>query len=351
MLVDALLLSLFEIAVTAQWDRWLDMLRDAFGATAAVLVPLAAAADGPKNGQAFPEFGAWLAALRAAPFGAPPVVHVLPVATSSRRGPARGSAVGMGAVLAAGPNRFALLLRRDGDSAPFGPADVVAFARIAAFVEQTLEVRRAAVASAAEAEAFRQVLNQSRRGFVLLDAFHRVVFANAFAKELLHTGRVVRLRGGQLVARNPADERPFRDAVERALGDPGAQAIVTLHGADDEVEIVATVRGTDSPETEFGRPGAIAVVRLSRALPDRTEMAPGHLEQLFAFTPKEARVASLLVAGLDLSEVAAQLSITTGTTRHHLKAIFAKTGLHRQRDLVHLLRMALPPEEMPMRGN
>lgn len=347
---DALLLSLFEIAVTAQWDRWLDMLRDAFGAAAAVLVPLAVA-GGAENRPAFPELGAWLAALRAAPLGAPPPVQILPTAAGARRGPGRGGATGMGAVLAAGPNRFALLLRRDADTAPFAPADAVEFARIAAFVERTLELRRTAAASESETEAFRQVLNQSRRGFVLLDALCRVLFANAFAKELLQTGHVVRLRGGQLVARNQADERPFRDAVERALGDPGAQTIVTLHGADDGVEIVATVRGTALPETEFGRPGAIAVVRLSRALPDRTEMAPGHLEQLFAFTPKEARVASLLVAGHDLSEVAAQLSITTGTTRHHLKAIFAKTGLHRQRDLVHLLRMALPPEAMPMRRN
>jgi DNA-binding CsgD family transcriptional regulator len=68
------------------------------------------------------------------------------------------------------------------------------------------------------------------------------------------------------------------------------------------------------------------------------------LRQAFGLSPAESRLAIELASGRDLKEIAAARSISEGTARAQLKAIFAKTDTHRQAELVALLgRMTLAP--------
>lgn len=57
----------------------------------------------------------------------------------------------------------------------------------------------------------------------------------------------------------------------------------------------------------------------------------------FNLTPAEARLASLLATGMSLEKAAEQLGIARETARSQIKTIFAKTGAHRQGELVALL--------------
>ncbi len=60
------------------------------------------------------------------------------------------------------------------------------------------------------------------------------------------------------------------------------------------------------------------------------------VEQL---SPAERRVVNLLVQGRAIDAVARELGISVHTARSHLKSIYAKTGVHRQAQLVaHLMR-------------
>jgi DNA-binding CsgD family transcriptional regulator len=61
------------------------------------------------------------------------------------------------------------------------------------------------------------------------------------------------------------------------------------------------------------------------------------LEMLFDLTPAEARVAGLLVEGKSVADIAALQEVTENTVRMQLKAVFGKTGVHRQSQLVSLL--------------
>lgn len=60
----------------------------------------------------------------------------------------------------------------------------------------------------------------------------------------------------------------------------------------------------------------------------------------FALTAGEATMAALLVKGKTVKEISDELHISVATARTHLKHIFAKTGTHRQSDLVRLLVMS-----------
>jgi len=58
------------------------------------------------------------------------------------------------------------------------------------------------------------------------------------------------------------------------------------------------------------------------------------LRSAFRLTEAEARVATQLALGNSLESVADQFGIAKETARSQLKSIFAKTGVHRQAELV-----------------
>jgi DNA-binding CsgD family transcriptional regulator len=65
--------------------------------------------------------------------------------------------------------------------------------------------------------------------------------------------------------------------------------------------------------------------------------APAPLMSLFGLTPAEARLASTLAGGLDPARAAQEIGVSRVTARNQLRTIFAKTGTHRQSELVALL--------------
>jgi DNA-binding CsgD family transcriptional regulator len=64
---------------------------------------------------------------------------------------------------------------------------------------------------------------------------------------------------------------------------------------------------------------------------------PEMLSSVFGLTAAEARIASVLAAGHSLESAAAIAGVQPSTARAHLKAIFHKTGVHRQQELVRIL--------------
>ena len=68
-----------------------------------------------------------------------------------------------------------------------------------------------------------------------------------------------------------------------------------------------------------------------------TPVDAGLLLGLFDLTAAEAEVLRLLVQGRTLAAIAAARGVALGTVRSQLKAIFGKTGTHRQAELVQLV--------------
>lgn len=64
---------------------------------------------------------------------------------------------------------------------------------------------------------------------------------------------------------------------------------------------------------------------------------PALLEALFDLSPAEAKVAGLVVEGKTVESIAASHGVTEHTIRMQLKSVYAKTGVHRQAELVSLL--------------
>jgi DNA-binding CsgD family transcriptional regulator len=59
-------------------------------------------------------------------------------------------------------------------------------------------------------------------------------------------------------------------------------------------------------------------------------------------TKAEAAVAVRVLYGEGISAISDRLSLSSATVRTHLRAIFTKTGTHRQAELVRLLSTIVP---------
>jgi DNA-binding CsgD family transcriptional regulator len=69
------------------------------------------------------------------------------------------------------------------------------------------------------------------------------------------------------------------------------------------------------------------------------------LRSSFALTIAEARLAMRMASGAGIETIAGELGISKETARHQLKAVFQKTRVHRQTELVALLGSFLNSRE------
>ena len=76
---------------------------------------------------------------------------------------------------------------------------------------------------------------------------------------------------------------------------------------------------------------------LEQALASREDGRNARLQSQFGLTQAEARIALHLAAGGSIAGYAAAHDVSPATVRSQLKSIFAKTGAHRQGELIGLI--------------
>jgi DNA-binding CsgD family transcriptional regulator len=93
--------------------------------------------------------------------------------------------------------------------------------------------------------------------------------------------------------------------------------------------------------------GAAAVLLMTpvtlRELPDAAV-----IQGLFDLTPAEARIARALGGGMTIGQIASTTGASAATVRNQVQAVFGKTGMHRQADLVGLLQGLVPTPSAPI---
>jgi DNA-binding CsgD family transcriptional regulator len=78
----------------------------------------------------------------------------------------------------------------------------------------------------------------------------------------------------------------------------------------------------------FGEGVLVTLERLTPALPSSTQLI-----ERYGLTRREAEIAGLLALGLSNTEIAARLSMSPHTVRHHAEWLFTKLGMHSRKAL------------------
>jgi len=117
-------------------------------------------------------------------------------------------------------------------------------------------------------------------------------------------------------------------------------AVLARSGGGDARALVQATDGRwvriDASALEGEREGEVAV-NLRSATPRETFDL---LCRVYALSPREREIVSLLVDGLDTKAIAKRLFISPHTVQDHLKSVFSKVGIHSRRELLATLSAA-----------
>ncbi|WP_076864283.1 helix-turn-helix transcriptional regulator [Bradyrhizobium mercantei] len=237
-----------------------------------------------------------------------------------------------GIAISCGAHLWCLSIQRSIAQGPFSEEEKDQLAYLSKRLSGT-----AAVASTIGESAALGALNAfeiSGQGAALINREGKIFRLNSVAEQLLKQD--VTVVKGRLVAQDSAATASFEQAVSKLLNSDKAAM---------------------QPPVSFARPGRRPLLAyplklaklVQNALADcqmvvvfvDTEQGPQPptiaLQRAFRLTASEARLAAELAAGEALEKVAEKLGITKETSRTQLKSIFAKTGCHRQAELVAVL--------------
>jgi DNA-binding CsgD family transcriptional regulator len=179
----------------------------------------------------------------------------------------------------------------------------------------------------------------------LVTSTGRIRHMNKLAATHLLRPNGLRLDSGRLAATDPGEDAQIEFLISQAAGThsnspkaaPGGAMKISRRDTQSALQITV-IPTPDSFHAGEAAHCALVIVHDPSSLP---KSRAAFMRQLYALTPTEARLADLLLEGLDVREAAERLSITLETCRFHTKRVLTKTGTRRQIELIRLM-LSLP---------
>lgn len=213
------------------------------------------------------------------------------------------------------------------DTSDFTVDHINRLADLAPHIGQAFLLTDQLQASMERDERLRGLLDSLCFGIVLCGGDGRVQWVNRQATSLLVPGAALCLQGDHLYGRSAQDTQSLLESLSAALR-AGSRRVSYLRLGDGAQSLHVAIRPGDDPASLM-----LVVSSASVAL----ELPAGALENLFGLTPTEARLLGAIATGSTVEEYAQSRGVSVGTARVQLKQIQAKTGQHRQSDLVRLV--------------
>jgi len=234
---------------------------------------------------------------------------------------------------------------RDRSRPDFDRSDREAFQQLVPHLRTAVRLYERLAEIGTEQGVFQGAIEQMAVATIILDHGGRILRTNARADSLLEQADGLSRAGDRLLL-GGREEQKALDALLRTLGvesDPGTITPLRLRVERPSGDPVLAIMAQPIAGPAFLRGGTAAAVALFVTEPgSRTGPSPEVIRDLFQLTPAEAQLAATLANGASLIDAADRLGVTHNTVRGHLRAIFAKTGVRRQSQLVHLLNARLP---------
>jgi len=241
--------------------------------------------------------------------------------------------------------RLGISMLRPPPGDDFDGGEVLWAARLMPHLQNAARIARRLAESKVAANAPFSLLEFNPTGILLLGRTGASVFANRTIRAMASQGDGFVMRRDRIEANRPSENAKLQALIAGALGTPptfqsprgGAMRISRRSGARD---YVATVGGLQVSSRQFSDAGAVAFVLVSD-LQAATSSPAAILRQVYGLTAAETRLAECLGRGESIDAAAERLQVKSSTAKWHLHALFQKTGVARQSELIHLL-LSLP---------
>lgn len=235
----------------------------------------------------------------------------------------------------AGPALWGLSIQRKVEEEPFTRSEAQLLAtlsdRLSEVATLSTAVGRIALSSATQA------LDRIGQPAVAINCCGNVVEANRASESTFGTHLYVNACG-RLCAHDACADAALQTLFDRLRVAPDSEPItnepIVVHRGKKAPVII---RALSIPEAARGPfRGACALLTFS-SLGPKPGPDPKLLGDAFGLTRAEAAVATFVVQGKSLAAIADERGIARVTVRNQLRTVLAKTGTHRQSELVALL--------------
>jgi len=234
---------------------------------------------------------------------------------------------------------------REKSAGPLSDEDLDAVRPLVPHLQRALVIHSRVQGAEMRAGAVEEALDRMLGGVILFDERGAPIVTNRTADRILAAddGLVLDRDGPRAsTSKQTGELRSALAGAARTGAGRGEAAGAVLRLARPSgrraLEVVVTPIGCESSPLLDGQ----AISALFVTEPDaRADGSPERLCRLYGFTSVEAEIASRILAGAHLSDISEELGISIHTVRGYLKQLFAKTGTHRQPDLVRVLLTGL----------
>ncbi|WP_010324655.1 helix-turn-helix transcriptional regulator [Marinobacterium stanieri] len=215
-------------------------------------------------------------------------------------------------------------------------------------IRRSLNIRNLLDRSQTLGSLYSKAISRLSIATVLIDENGQILEENVFAKEILESGDGLKIVGGRLEASYPSDNRELRRLIKEAFERKSAEAegkvpeAMSVTRPSGEVSLGVVVESIPSTAWAEGKGQPAAVVYIRDAV-GKSQASNEVAKKLFGLTPAETALSIQLSNGLSLEEAAEALNIRRNTARAHLRAIFSKTGVRRQTELVRIILNSVAP--------
>ncbi|WGK60885.1 helix-turn-helix transcriptional regulator [Halopseudomonas sp. SMJS2] len=188
---------------------------------------------------------------------------------------------------------------------------------------------------------YAQAMGRLSIATLILDSNGHLLETNQVAREMLAAGDGLKIVGGRLEASYPGDNKRLYKSIRAAAasstgGRVALAEALSIARPSGQVSLGIVVEPVPQQNWDEGE-SQPAVVIYCRDAVGQSLLSTSVTRQVFGFTPSESALAMELANGLSLEEAAGSLGIRRNTARAHLRAIFSKTGVRRQTELVRLI--------------
>ena len=235
------------------------------------------------------------------------------------------------------------------ESAPaFTPEDKSFCSFLLPHLRRALNIRNLLDRSQAIGSLYSKAISRLSIATVLIDENCQILDQNVFAREILDRGDGLKIVGGRLETTYPSDNRELRRLIKEAFESHKSNAPFSLPQAmsvtrpSGEVSLGVVIEPICSNTWAEGKGQPAAVVYIRDAV-SKSQASNEIAKKLFGLTPAETALSIQLANGLSLEEAAEALNIRRNTARAHLRAIFSKTGVRRQTELVRIFLNSVAP--------
>lgn len=236
---------------------------------------------------------------------------------------------------------FRLRITRPESLPAFGEKDKALCQLLLPHIRQALYVRSMLGRSESMGNLYADAINRLSVATILLNDKGVVQKLNEYAQNLLDTADGLKLVGDRLEASYPSDNKELQKRIKEAFesrerGDSLGSEPLSITRPSGEVSLGVVFEVVPDTSWLDDRDRGTLLLYVRDAV-NKSNVSSSVAKELFDFTPAETALALELANGLSLEDAAEKLGIMRNTARAHLRAIFSKTGVRRQAELVRVM--------------